>query len=228
MHPQAAAARASTESASAHAEEAGTRSAVRCPRVSQATWLTRGGAVLYISREHVLEWLAVMMRWLTPILLLHAVQSSGADHADQQHTLREVGDAHRSRSPCVRADGSANASCFGFHPADSTAALQQAFASGAALLSIDNVGQQQPWVVTPLILENVTDMVVVVEPGVTVLAKEGEFHGGGDCLLLLRNCRNVTLTSRPGVTAGGRGTLRMRRDDYADPSKYLLLYITHM
>ena len=157
-----------------------------------------------------------MMRWLTPVLL-HA-----AAHANQQQTLREVGNAHRSRSPCVRADGSASASCFGFNPADSTAVLQQAFASGASRLSIDNVGQQQPWVVTPLILENVTNLVVVVDPGVIILAKEGAFHGGGDCLLLLRNCRNVTLTSRPGATAGERGTLRMRRDDYADPSKYLL------
>lgn len=124
---------------------------------------------------------------------------------------------------CVEADGSAKASCFGFNATDSTAILQTAFASGASLLSIDSIGLEMlSWVVTPLFLSNITDMVIRIEPGVTIQAKSGAFHQGGDCLLLLRNCRNVTLTG--GVSVDGttkkRGTLRMRRSDYADPAKY--------
>jgi hypothetical protein len=134
-----------------------------------------------------------------------------------------------STSSCVHADGSALASCFGFNSSDSTAILQKALASGASLLTIDSGQPQQqslPWIVTPLFLENVTNLIVVIEPGVTILAKEGAFHGGGDCLLLLRNCRNVTLrggvsvAAADGPTPPPRGTLKMRRADYADPAKY--------
>eukprot|EP01050_Picozoa_sp_SAG11_P009079 SAG11_NODE_833_length_6943_cov_4.544126_2_plen_326_part_00 len=135
-----------------------------------------------------------------------------------------IKNAPASTKSCVHADGSALASCFGFNSTDATSILQNAFASGASLLNIDSVGQPPlPWVVTPLFLENVTDLIVVIEAGVTILAKEGAFHGGGDCLLLFRNCHNITLKS--GISVAGeastRGILRMRRADYADPTKYI-------
>jgi hypothetical protein len=198
--------------------------------------------LLFKLLQLLLGLLSLLLR-AVPVAAAHAdgstARGAGRDSGnirssqDREAAMIIGGAAHKTTStsagpnPCVRADGTARASCFGFDATDSTSILQTAFASGASLLTIDDAGNQLPWVVTPLLLENVTDMVVVVEPGVTILAKEGAFHGGGDCLLLLRNCHNVTLTGgaaavdgAAGAAAPPRGTLKMRREDYADPAKY--------
>jgi hypothetical protein len=113
---------------------------------------------------------------------------------------------------CVGSDGSALASCFGFDPTDSTNALHAAFASGARHLTIDSV-QGRPWFVRPLFLVNVRHMHVALAAGVTIMAKQDEFHGPDDCLLRITNVSGV-------VISGGAGSrLSMRRDDYAVPSR---------
>ena len=118
---------------------------------------------------------------------------------------------HKSDDDCV-VDGAANASCFGFDPADSTAQLQAAFASGASLLTVDSA-RGSTWSVTPLTM-NMSNMHVHLADGVSIVAKEGAFHGTGDCLIRVENAKNLT------ISGGKDATLRMRRDDYADSAKY--------
>jgi hypothetical protein len=92
---------------------------------------------------------------------------------------------------------------WGFDPADSTGAFQSAVSSGASKLLIPNMGQ--PWVLGPIFLAS--DQEIYFEPGVVLLAKEGEFHGIRDCLLTARDIDNVLLW-------GYGATLRMRQEDY--------------
>ena len=98
----------------------------------------------------------------------------------------------------------AKASWWGFDAADSTAALQAAINSGVKRLTIDNVGK--PWIVEPIHL--VSNQEIVLEKGVTVLAKRGAFEGGSDSLFNIIGKQNVTIR-------GYGATLRMWRDDYA-------------
>ena len=113
-----------------------------------------------------------------------------------------------ARHPCVSADGAALASCFGWNATDGTDVLHSAFSSGATRLTIDDV-EGQPWLVRPLSLADVNDLHVTFAAGVTLLAKQDEFHGLDDCLLRLSNVTNIVLSGKAG------SKLRMRRDDYA-------------
>ncbi|MBN1442656.1 MAG: right-handed parallel beta-helix repeat-containing protein [Planctomycetes bacterium] len=98
----------------------------------------------------------------------------------------------------------ARASWWGFDEDDSTAALQAAIDSGAAKLTIDNVGKA--WITRPLRLAS--NQEITIEDGVTVLAKRGEFRGRHESLFNIDGKENVTIR-------GYGATLRMRRDDYA-------------
>ena len=69
----------------------------------------------------------------------------------------------------------ANAAWWGFDEEDSTDTLQAAINSGAKTLVIPNMGMD--WVVRPLTLAG--EMELVLEPGVVVAAKRGEYRGGG-------------------------------------------------
>lgn len=100
----------------------------------------------------------------------------------------------------------ARASWWGFDPEDSTAALQAAINSGAERVIVEDMGR--PWIVRPLHLAS--NQEVFFEPGVEVLAKQGEFLGGNDSLFRAARCENLFLN-------GYGATLRMRRDEYAKP-----------
>lgn len=97
----------------------------------------------------------------------------------------------------------ANAAWWGFDPVDATPAVQQAIDSGAPKVVIPYVGE--PWIVRPIKLRDGLEL--VFEPGVLVLAKEGEFKGGGDSLFRAIDASDLTLR-------GYGATLRMRKADY--------------
>ncbi len=103
----------------------------------------------------------------------------------------------------------ARASWWGFDAEDATACLQAAIDSGVPRLIVEDMGS--PWIVTPLTL--VSNQEIVFEEGVELLAKRGEFHGGGDALVTARDVENVTLR-------GDGATFRMWREDYANPELY--------
>ena len=98
-------------------------------------------------------------------------------------------------------------SSFGYDPNDSTAFIQKAFDSGARRLILDR--QSGPWVTLPLKMRSNTEL--VIEPGVELVAKRGEYKGLRDYLLELPYCTNVTI--RGGVGS----TLRMWKKDYQGP-----------
>ena len=95
---------------------------------------------------------------------------------------------------------------FGFDPEDSTRFLQAALSSGAAKVIIDR--QATDWVTTSL--TGAPNQMVVLEPGVTLRAKPGAFHGRADCLLVYVNVSNVVIT-------GYGATLKMERAIYDKP-----------
>ena len=96
---------------------------------------------------------------------------------------------------------------FGYDAADSTRFIQQALDSGAGKVILDR--QKGPWVTLPLFGRSNTEL--VVEPGVELLAKRGEFRGKRDYLFTLNGITNFTLR-------GGEGsTFRMWKCDYQKP-----------
>ena len=97
------------------------------------------------------------------------------------------------------------ASSFGFDAADSTAFLQAAIDSGARTVVVDK--QDAPWTVTPLTLRS--DLELVLEEGVEIVAKVGAFLPKGDCLMRAANVENLTIRGE-----GAGATLRMRKPEY--------------
>jgi len=100
----------------------------------------------------------------------------------------------------------ANAGWWGFNAEDSTDAIQSAIDSGARKVVVPFVGK--PWIVRPLKLRS--NMEFVLEPGVLLLAKRGEFRGKGDSLLSIVDAEDVTVRG-PGAT------IRMWKSDYQNP-----------
>lgn len=100
----------------------------------------------------------------------------------------------------------ANASWWGFDPDDSTEALQAAIDSKAKTVVVPYMGA--PWIVRPIRLRG--NLELVFDPGVLVLAKRGEFKGGGDSLFEAADCENIAIR-------GYGATLRMWKKDYQAP-----------
>ena len=121
------------------------------------------------------------------------------------------GAASALAAPSCVVGGRAKASCFGSaDPLDSTATLQAALSSNASHLLIDDIGH--PWIVRPLLLFEVHDMVIELQPQVHILAKSDEFHAPQASLLKIVQARNLTIN-------GNGALLQMRRDDYAQPPR---------
>ena len=100
----------------------------------------------------------------------------------------------------------ANASWWGFDSEDATEALQAAINSKAKTVIVPYMGS--PWVVRPIFLRS--NLELVFEPGVLVLAKKGEFKERWDCLLTAIGLSDITIR-------GYGATLRMRKRDYRNP-----------
>jgi len=97
----------------------------------------------------------------------------------------------------------ASAAWWGFNAEDATECLQSAIDSGAKKVVVPFMGTE--WIVRPIRLRG--DLELVCEPGVLVLAKQGEFRGKGDSLFAAADAENITLR-------GYGATLRMRKKDY--------------
>ncbi len=100
----------------------------------------------------------------------------------------------------------ANAAWWGFDEEDATDILQAAIDSGAKKVVVPFVGKT--WITRPLTLRS--DLELFFEPGVLLLAKRGEFLGGGDSLLSAHGAENLKII-------GYGATLRMWKEDYQKP-----------
>ena len=102
-------------------------------------------------------------------------------------------------------------SSFGWDAEDSTEYLQRAFDSGARKVVIDR--QSGDWITRPLFLTN-SNIEVVLEDGVVLRAKRGEFRAKNECLVRITGgAKNVVLRGE------GNATLVMNKKDYLDPEQ---------
>lgn len=107
--------------------------------------------------------------------------------------------------PAWGAEESVVASRFGYDPQDATEALQSAIDSGAKRVVIDR--QDSPWILRPIRLRG--NLELILEEGVELLAKKGEFRELGDVFFVARNAENLKICGE-----GKGATLRMRKTDY--------------
>ncbi len=143
---------------------------------------------------------------ILPLLLCFMVLSEFASAEDASTPWRNARNPEAIAALSGTEDALANAGWWGFDPEDSTEAIQSAINSGARKVVIPFVGQ--PWIVRPIQLRSNLDL--ILEPGVLLLAKRGEFKGGGDSLLSIVDAENV-------VIRGYGATLRMWKKDYQNP-----------
>lgn len=97
----------------------------------------------------------------------------------------------------------ANAAWWGFDEDDATDALQAAIRSGAKKVVVPNIGKD--WIVRPIRLAGNQEL--VLEKGVVIVAKRGEYRGGGDSVFTAQDVDNLTIH-------GDGATIRMQKEDY--------------
>ncbi len=98
----------------------------------------------------------------------------------------------------------------GWNAQDATQCLQAAIDTGADTVVVADMGAE--WMVRPIFATH-NDQTLIFADGVVLYAIEGAFKGRNDCLL--------TISGRSNITVLGYGaTLRMRKRDYQDDSRY--------
>ncbi|MGE3315610.1 MAG: LamG-like jellyroll fold domain-containing protein [Planctomycetaceae bacterium] len=97
----------------------------------------------------------------------------------------------------------ANAAWWGFDVEDSTDALQAAIHSGAKKLIIPKMSSD--WIVRPIKLAGNQEL--VLENGVNIVAKRGEYRGGGDSVFTATEVSNLKIS-------GYGAAIRMQKEDY--------------
>src|SRR5437762_2197647 len=95
----------------------------------------------------------------------------------------------------------ANAARLGFDPEGATRALQDAIRSGAKRVVVPNVGRA--WIVRPIQLSGKQEL--VLEPGIVIAAKRGEYRGGGDTVFSATSVDDLTIR-------GAGATIRMNKE----------------
>jgi hypothetical protein len=147
-----------------------------------------------------------MKKTMFGLVVLLSIVGCEPVKAEQQTTKHE--------SKCVQFDGGcAKASSFGWNAEDATASLQNAIDTGAKRVIVDR--QAGDWIVRPILLRS-SNQEIVIEDGVTIRAKKGEFKGRNDCLVKVpAGVSNIVLRGE------GRATLVMNKKDYQNPDEYV-------
>ena len=142
--------------------------------------------------------------------------------------------AAAANHPCV-VNGATNATCFGWNASDGTAFLQAALdAQGAGLVYIDcprvavatgtmpTTARPPPctWILRPIFIRR-SKVRVILQQGITLLAKRGEYHPKGDKLFKVEGVTDIVIEGgQQGLPAEEWPELRMWRSDYAQPTLY--------
>lgn len=98
---------------------------------------------------------------------------------------------------------SVSAAWWGFDPEDATPALQACLDSGARTIVIPAMGR--PWVTRPLSIRSHTTL--VLQEGVQILSRKGDFRNGDSSLFTLKDVEDVAIY-------GYGARLTMRKVDY--------------
>ena len=116
------------------------------------------------------------------ILLLgsSAVHGQTGDNVENPQAVADV---------AVGKQTEANAAWWGFDPEDSTKTLQAAIDSGAKRLIVPNMGKD--WNVRPIRLAGNQEL--ILEKGVVITAKRGEYRQKGDSVLTARDVSNLVI-----------------------------------
>ena len=126
-----------------------------------------------------------------------ALTTAGADPAPTERNPQAVQELLAGKRT------EANAAWWGFNEDDSTDALQAAIRSGAKRVIVPNMGKD--WIVRPIQLAG--DQELMLEQGVVITAKRGDYRGGGDSVLNADNLTNL-------VIRGYGAIVRMQKEDY--------------
>jgi polygalacturonase len=102
------------------------------------------------------------------------------------------------------AGAAVSAAWWGYTSTDATDALQAAVDSGAGIVVVPLMAG--PWILSRT-LDLRSGVEMDLEPGVTVLAAQGAFRGGGDCLMEAIGAHDFSIL-------GYGASLRMRKNDY--------------
>ena len=106
------------------------------------------------------------------------------------------------------ANAAVSAAWWGYDPTDATDALQAAIDYGAPVLVIPRM--EGPWILSRTLTLRSGGIEILIEPGVVILAGEGAFRGGGDCLIEAVGAADFSII-------GYGASLRMRKADYQKP-----------
>eukprot|EP00041_Stephanoeca_diplocostata_P032483 m.1041146 g.1041146 ORF g.1041146 m.1041146 type:complete len:1572 (-) comp24157_c0_seq4:1290-6005(-) len=117
-----------------------------------------------------------------------------------------------SLSPCCTPPA-VNAACWLKHTKNDVDALQAAV-NCAAASEVYIGGERLHWNLSDTLHLNSSNQRIVLEYGVVLEAQRGEFHATSAVLVSISNAENVTLS-------GYGATLKMWKEDYSDPKKYL-------
>jgi hypothetical protein len=98
-----------------------------------------------------------------------------------------------------------SAAWWGYDRSDGTSAIQEAVDSGAATVVVPFM--PEPWIISRPLVIRTGRVEILLEPGAVLLAKEGAFRGGGDCLIQADGAEDFSIV-------GYGATLRMRKHDY--------------
>lgn len=130
-------------------------------------------------------------------LLLVVTSLYGAEEIGNSPSPQAIEDVKTGRRTV------ANAAWWGFDEDDATQTLQAAINSGAKTLVVPNLGKD--WIVRPLRLAGNQEL--VLEKGVVITAKRGEYRGKKDSVFVAQDVDNVTIR-------GEGATVRMQKEDY--------------
>ena len=103
------------------------------------------------------------------------------------------------------AGAAVSAAWWGYTPADATEALQAAVDSGSRVVVVPRMSG--PWILSRTLDLRAGGLELALEPGVVILAAQGAFRGGGDCLITASGAADFSIL-------GYGATLRMRKSDY--------------
>ena len=93
---------------------------------------------------------------------------------------------------------------------DATANLQAALDSGASVVRIPYVGQH--WITRPLAMRDKT--MLVLDPGVVLMAKKGEYKDPHDAVITAERVKEVAIIGGPG------SRIEMHKADYLNEEEY--------